>query len=161
MIAIPLRRIVRVIVVVAIATAVVLGFRAYADGYWPFCCDENKWTGIFLVNGVSYYGHLYDGPGDYVRLFEPYYVVSTQTQPQPNTPVQTQFTLVRRGGGNELHGPEPVMKIARSQILLIEDLRSDSTLVGSIRQLKQGGAAPHPQPAPATTAPTATPSPTR
>jgi hypothetical protein len=160
MISIPVRQIGRLLVVVIIATAIVLGGRAYGEGYPPFCCDDNKWTGVFLTNGQAYFGHYYDGPGDYAKLYEVYYVLATQLQSQdPRTPAQTQLSLQRLGG--EIHGPEQVMRISKQQILFLEDLRPDSPVVQSIRQLKQGGSAPQPQPAPATSAPTASPSPTR
>jgi len=164
MITVPLRAIGRVLGVVLVAVVIVLGVRAYGEGYPPFCCDDNKWTGVFLTNGQAYFGHFYDGPGGYAKLYEVYYVLATQLQSQdPKVAPQTQLSLQRLGG--EIHGPTPDMKISKEQILFLEELRADSPVVLSIRALKQGGAAPPQQPAatgsaPAPT-PTASPSPTR
>ena len=156
MITIPLRAIGRVILIVSLATVLVLGVRSYTEGYWPFCCDENRWTGVFLTNGQAYFGHYYDGPGEYVKLYDVYYVLATQLQSQdPKVASQTQLSLQKLGG--EIHGPEPWMRISKQQVLFLEDLRADSPVVQSIRALKQGGAQP-PQQQPAATA---SPSPTR
>jgi hypothetical protein len=162
-ITIPLRRIGRVVLVVIVATVLVLGWQGYTEGYFPFCCDDSKWTGVFLTNGQAYFGHYYEGPSDKAKLYEVYYVLATQLQSQdPKAAPQTQLSLQRLGG--EIHGPTQEMKISKQQILFLEQLRADSPVVQSIRALKQGGAAPQ-QPAPAatTSAPTATatPSPTR
>jgi hypothetical protein len=109
---------------------------------------------VFLTNGQAYFGHFYSGPGDYARLREVYYVLQTQLQSQdPRQPSTTQLSLQKLGG--EIHGPQQEMRIAKGQILFLEDLRPDSPVVLSIRQLKQGGAAPQQQPA------TPAPSPTR
>jgi hypothetical protein len=44
--------------------------------------------------------------------------------------------LIKLGG--ELHGPTDTMQINRDQILLIEDLRTDSNLVAAIGNYKAG-----------------------
>ena len=151
MVTIPLRTVGRWIVVVLIATVIVLGLRGYTEGYWPFCCDDNKWTGVFLTNGQAYFGHYYDGPGDHAKLYEVYYVLATQLQSQdPKVAPQTQLSLQRLGG--EIHGPEQWMRISKQQILFTEDLRGDSPVVQSIRSLKSG----QQQPAPAPASPSAT-----
>jgi hypothetical protein len=162
-ITVPLREIARFVIVVVVATALVVGYRGWNEGSWPFCCDDSKWTGVFLTNGQAYFGHIYDGPGGYAKLYEVYYVLATQLQSQdPKTAPQTQLSLQRLGG--EIHGPTQEMKISKQQILFLEELRPDSPVVQSIRALKQGGQAPQ-QPAPASTtsapAATASPSPTR
>lgn len=163
MITIPLRQIGRVILVVVFALVVVLGGRGYIEGYWPFGPSDDQWTGVFLTNGQAYFGHYYDGPSDYARLREVYYVLATQLQSQdPKVAPQTQLSLQRLGG--EIHGPTQEMRISKAQILFVEDLRPDSPVVQSIRALKQGGGAPpQQQPASTTSAPASTvsPSPTR
>ena len=154
MVMIPVQRVLRVIAVVLVALVIVLGVRSYNEGYWPFGPSDDQWTGVFLTNGQAYFGHYYDGPGDYARLREVYYVLATQLQSQdPKNPPQTQLSLQKLGG--EIHGPTQEMRVAKQQILFLEDLRADSPVVSSIRALKQGGGAPPP------TAPTASPSPTR
>ena len=150
MVTVPVRRITRVIVVVVIATVLVLGWKGWNEGFWPFCCDQDHWTGVFLTNGQAYFGHYYDGPGGYGRLADVYYVLATQLQSQdPKVAPQTQLSLQRLG--SEIHGPEPAMRISKEQILFLEELRPDSPVVQSIKQIKSG-TAPQPNPAPAVTA---------
>ncbi len=155
MITIPLRAIGRLILAVVVALVIVLGWRSYADGSWPFAPSDDQWTGVFLTNGQAYFGHYYGGPGDYARLREVYYVLATQLQSQdPRVAPQTQLSLQKLGG--EIHGPTQEMRISKQQILFLEELRPDSPVVRSIAALKQGGAVPS-QPAPATAAPTSAP----
>lgn len=145
---------------IIVAAAVVLfgggGCYAYNTGLPPFGPMADNWSGVFLTNGQAYFGHFYAGPGDYATLTEVYYVLATQLQPQdPKVAPTTQLSLQRLGG--EIHGPRQEMKIAKSQILFVEELRADSPLVQSINQLKaQPASVPVPQ-APAPTAAPATP----
>ena len=165
----------RRLVVILLAIVLVIGFRAWQEGWPPFGPGEDQWTGVFLTNGQAYFGHYYAAPGDDAILRDVYYVLQTQLQSQdPTQPAQRQLSLRRLGG--EIHGPQPEMRISKRQILFTEELRPDSPLVGSIKQLKSGGAggttptqapaatqAPTQAPATATPRPTATasPSPTR
>lgn len=148
---------------VLVAVAVVgYGSYAYAEGRPPFGPSDDKWTGVFLTNGQAYFGHFYSTPGEFAMLREVYYVLATQLQPQDGQGTQTQLSVQRKG--NEVYGPQPDMRISKSQILFIEELRPDSPLVQSIAQLKsQPAPAPGTQatatPRPATSIPTATPSP--
>lgn len=128
------------------------GCYAYNTGLPPFGPTADSWSGVFLTNGQAYFGHFYAGPGDYATLTEVYYVLATQLQSQdPKVAPTTQLSLQKLGG--EIHGPRQEMKVAKSQILFVEDLRADSPLVQSIAQAK---AAPVPVPqAPAPVAPQA------
>lgn len=144
-----------------LAVAIVgYGSVAYAEGHPPFGPGDDQWTGVFLTNGQAYFGHFYSGPGEYAKLRDVHYVLATQLQSQdPRQQPQTALSLQRLGG--EIHGPKTEMKIAKSQILFIEELRADSSVVQSILQLRTATPAPQPTattPAP-TTQPTATASP--
>jgi hypothetical protein len=164
------------IVAVLLAVILVIAYKGWQEGWPPFGPTDDKWTGVFLTNGQAYFGHWYAGPGDAGILRDVYYVLATQLQSQdPNQPNQTQLSLQRLGG--EIHGPQSEMRIEKRQVLFTEDLRADSPLVTSIKQLKSGGAAPGTQapatqpaatqpaatqaPAASTPARTASPSPTR
>ena len=132
---------------------------AYAEGHPPFGQRDDEWTGVFLTNGQAYFGHFYSGPGEYVRLRDVYYVLATQLQSQdPAQQAQTQLTLQRLGG--EIHGPKSEMRIAKGQILFVEELRPDSPLVTSILQLKNAPpATPRPVSTPGPTSPAGSPAP--
>lgn len=135
---------------VAIAVVVLGGATyAYGEGLPPFGQSDDAWSGVFLTNGQAYFGHFSSTPGDYARLREVYYVLATQLQTQdPAVAAQTQLSLQKLGG--EIHGPKPDMRIAKSQILFVVELRADSPLVQSIAQQK---AAPPVQLPPPTRAP--------
>ena len=155
-----------VILAVSFVLAVVIvgyGSFAYAEGQPPFGPADDQWTGVFLTNGQAYFGHFYSGPGDYAKLRDVHYVLATQLQSQnPSQQGQTALSLQKLGG--EIHGPKTEMKIAKSQILFIEELRADSPVVQSIIQLRTATPAPQPvtTPAPsATPVATTSPSPAR
>lgn len=156
-----------VLLSLALLLAVVVvgyGSVAYAEGHPPFGPGDDQWTGVFLTNGQAYFGHFYSAPGEYARLRDVHYVLATQLQSQnPSQQAQTSLSLQKLGG--EIHGPKTEMKIAKAQILFIEELRADSPVVQSIIQLRTATPAPAPvaTTTPATQAPvqTASPSPAR
>ena len=92
---------------------------------------SNKYQAVFLSNNQVYFGKLYNAKSDMPTLKEIYYLQVTQVlQPKaPNAPAQ-QINLVKLGG--ELHGPEDGMRINKSQILFVEDLKADSQVVSAI-----------------------------
>lgn len=145
--------------VVTLAIAVLGGAAyAYSEGLPPFGPSDEAWTGVFLTNGQAYFGHYYSAPGDFVRLREVYYVLATQLQSQdPAQIAQMQLSLQKLGA--EIHGPKPEMRIAKSQILFVVDLRSDSPLVQSIAQQKAAPPVQLPPPTRLSPPPAASPSP--
>ncbi|HEX4744026.1 MAG TPA: hypothetical protein VFW12_05075 [Candidatus Limnocylindria bacterium] len=161
MVTLNLRSVVLAVSLVLALVVVGYGSVAYSEGYPPFGPGDDQWTGVFLTNGQAYFGHFYSGPGDYARLRDVHYVLATQLQSQNPTQPQTALSLQRLGG--EIHGPKTEMKIAKAQILFIEELRPDSAVVQSILQLRTATPAPVPAvtPAPATPATTVSPSPAR
>lgn len=132
------------IAALGVAAALIYGSIAYSEGYAPFAPPEDRWTGVFLTNGQAYFGHFYSGPGECAWLREVYYVLATQLQSQqPETAPQTQLSVQPLGG--EIYGPKQEMCIWKEQILFTEELRADSRVVQTIRQIKSG-IAPVPSP---------------
>lgn len=134
------------VVIAGVLVAALLGLAtwAYTEGEPPFGQADDSWSGVFLTNGQAYFGHFSSPPGDYAKLRDVYYVLATQLQSQdPNAAAQTQLSLQKLGG--EVHGPKSSMRIMKTQILFVEELRADSPLVAAIAQLKLGGG---PAPAP-------------
>lgn len=148
--------------VVALVVVLAGGGIVYAnnEGLPPFGPTGESWSGVFLTNGQAYFGHFYSGPGEYAILREVYYVLATQLQSQdPKVAPTTQLSLQRLGG--EVHGPKQEMRVAKTQILFVEELRADSPLVQAINQLKaQPASVPVPQAPAAPAAPAATAAPT-
>lgn len=96
--------------------------------------DKNKWQAVFLNNGQAYFGHLKNLKQDYVSLENVYYLKVAQPT-QPTQAGSQQFNLVKVE--NDLHGPEDILYIQKSQISFWENLREDSPVVSSIKsQLK-------------------------
>lgn len=97
---------------------------------------SGKYQAVFLTNNQVYFGKLYNSNSIYPTLRDIYYLQVTQVlQPKdPKEPAQ-QINLVKLGG--ELHGPEDGMRINRSQILFVEDLKSDSQVVSAIANYKK------------------------
>jgi hypothetical protein len=104
-----------------------------------------KFTGayqsVFLTNGQVYFGKVVSGSNaDPIVLQDVYYLqVTQQLQPAPDASASPQpvpqISLVKLG--NELHGPTDEMRITRSQMLFIEDLKSDSQVVKAIQTAKK------------------------
>lgn len=99
--------------------------------------STGKYQAVFLTNNQVYFGKLSRANSGYPVLRDIYYLRVTQTlQPiNPNVP-QQQLQLVKLG--NELHGPEDEMRINKSQILFVEDLKADSQVVNAINEFKKG-----------------------
>lgn len=93
-----------------------------------------KYQAVFLTNGQVYFGHLSNVDGGYAKLTHIYYLqVQQQVQPEDkkaDTSTQPQVSLTKLG--NELHGPEDSMYIARDQVLFWENLKDDGKVVQAI-----------------------------
>ena len=91
---------------------------------------------VFLNNNQVYFGKLANENSQFPVLTDIYYLqVNQAIQPAQTvkgvTPAANpEINLVKLGG--ELHGPTDMMSINRDQILLIEDLRTDSNVVKAI-----------------------------
>lgn len=131
-------RVPRRVLVAALVVLVGASAYAYQEGVPPFGPSADTWHGVFLTNGQAYFGHLHSPPGEYATLREVYYVLATQIQTQDpkEAAAGPQLTLQRLGA--EIHGPRQEMRIPKTAILFVEELRSDSKLVEAIK-LQKGG----------------------
>lgn len=117
-----------------------LGWSALSQA--PSAVDSSKYQAVFFTNGQVYFGKLQTGAGDSMKLTDIYYL-QTQTQdtekdaknPQQTTNDQGNVQLVKLG--NEIHGPEDEMIIAKDQVLFYENLKSDGKVAQSIEQHKK------------------------
>ena len=100
---------------VILVVALGLGSFAYNEGLPPFAPTGDEWSGVFLTNGQAYFGHFYSAPGEYAKLREVYYVLSTQLQSQdPKVPSQTQLSLQKLGGEWMMQEERPLSSMAGS-----------------------------------------------
>lgn len=103
-------------------------------GYLPVG-NSGKYQAVFLSNNQVYFGKLSNARSQFPALTDIYYLRVTQAlQPSDPKAPQQQINLVKLG--NELHGPEDVMRINRDHILFVEDLKADSQVVTAIADFK-------------------------
>ncbi len=97
---------------------------------------SNSYQAVFLSNGQVYFGKLYHENSKFSILTNIYYLQAAQSlQPlQEGQAPPANINLVKLGG--EMHGPTDEMRINREHILFIEDLKEDSRVLQSIKQLK-------------------------
>lgn len=102
--------------------------------------SKGDWQAVFLSNGQVYFGKVEDDTADPVILNEIYYLQVIQPLQQveegqtPARPAQPQLSLVKLG--NELHAPVDSMRINRSHIIFVEDLKPEGRVVGAIMDYK-------------------------
>lgn len=124
----------RILGAIVVLVAIVVIWKFYGNGIFG---KKDTYQAVFLNNGQTYFGKLYDENGLWPTLRDVYYLQVTQS-PQPikaGETTSTNVALIKLGG--ELHGPTDEMRINRDQILFIEDLRSDSRVLQSILQSKK------------------------
>jgi hypothetical protein len=136
-----------VVVIVIIGLAVMFGLNYFQERDVALGGPAGDYQAVFLVNGQVYFGKLSGEAGDFMTLRDVYYLQVSQTlQPAPEGEEATtvnDISLVKLGG--ELHGPTDEMRINSEQILLIEDLKSDSNVVQAIEEYKKNLISPAPK----------------
>ena len=137
------------VLVVGVAIGLVLPFAKSAwQGAASLLHTEAKpaktsgaaYQAVFLTNGQVYFGSVDDDTADPVVVRDIYYLqVTQQLQPDPNAGGESQqvpqVSLVKLG--DELHGPTDEMRITRSHVLFVEDLKDDSDVVKAIEAAKE------------------------
>jgi hypothetical protein len=129
------------IVVAALAAAWVV--KRPADnqsqvGYVGIASD--RYQAVFLSNGQVYFGKLADSGKELVTLKDIWYLQvqqgdsSSQTSAEALKNKESQISLAKLG--NELHGPDDSMSIAKDQILFWENMKNDSKVVKAINDAK-------------------------
>ena len=94
---------------------------------------EGYWQAVFLSNGQVYFGNASNQKSEFITLENIYYLqVTRKLQPAEQEDQQNELSLVKLG--NELHGPEDEMRINRSHILFIEDLKPDGKVARAIER---------------------------
>ena len=116
-----------------VALAVVISL--YLISTYVFQPVSKKVQAVFLTNGQVYFGHTVKSiDKQYLKLTNIYYIQINQPLQASGTTntnaANTEYNLIKLG--NEIHGPQDVMLISRSQILFIEDLRADSQIVSAM-----------------------------
>ena len=128
------RLLVTLLVVLALLAVVGVLWRVFTGVTADGAIKGKQFQALFLTNGQVYFGHLSNVNGQYVKLNDIFYLQVQQTvQPssdQNNSNNNQQVSLAKLG--NELHGPEDTMYVARTQVLFWENLKSDGKVVKAI-----------------------------
>ena len=101
--------------------------------------DANKYQAVFFTNGQVYFGKLHPQNSEYMKLTDIFYLQTnaknSDDSKNPQKTVNTQdqdVQLIKLG--EEVHGPEDVMIISKSQVLFFENLKSDGKVASTIEQ---------------------------
>jgi hypothetical protein len=125
----------------AVAVVVLAWFALKAFGFLTQDAAVNgkEYQAVFLTNGQVYFGKFSHTDSDYVKLTDIFYLqVQQSVQPSSSSSnQQPQVSLAKLGG--ELHGPEDVMYIAKSQVLFWENLKTSGKVTQAIQKYNQGG----------------------
>jgi uncharacterized protein HemX len=96
--------------------------------------DKNKYQAIFLSNGQVYFGKLSDSSPFQVKISKIYYLqVQQDVQGGDKSKEQDNNQVSLAKLGDELHGPQDEMFIAKDQVLFWENLKDDSKVVQAIK----------------------------
>ena len=103
--------------------------------------DASKYQAVFFTNGQVYFGKLHSFTSDYMKLTDIYYLqtqasdTTDSNNPQKTANDSSNVKLIKLG--NEIHGPEDEMIVAKSQVLFYENLKSDGSVAKSIDAAKK------------------------
>ena len=130
-----------VIALAAVAALLFYGAKALGALTADSAIKPKQFQAVFLTNGQVYFGKVAKVDSSYVKLSNIYYLqVQQQVQPEDKSKTsneQPQVSLAKLGG--ELHGPEDVMYISRSQVLFWENLKDDGKVAKAIKDYTASG----------------------
>ena len=108
-----------ILVVLAVGLVLlVLQTRTGQDDSLASAINSRDYQAVFLNNGQVYFGKLSAPGAGFYYLRHVYYL---QSQASPQGTKLTRPKLIKLG--NEIHGPEDLMVINRSQVLYVENLK--------------------------------------
>lgn len=95
---------------------------------------KSEFQAVFLSNGQAYFGHITNITNAYFDLNDVWYLQAQQSV-QPQNSKTSDLSLIKLG--NEIHGPEDEMFIARPQVLFWENLKPTGKVTQAIDQSGQ------------------------
>jgi hypothetical protein len=106
-----------VLIAIAFGIAALVGALRPSDSL-AAAINSHEYQFVSLTNGESYFGKL-TSPGGGFYYMRHVYTLSAQTSGKTGTPLQRTLTKLV----NEIHGPEDLVVINRTQIVYMENLR--------------------------------------
>jgi hypothetical protein len=126
------------LLVLLIAALVVVGLLLYKSQSTPGI-DGSKYQAVFMTNGQVYFGKLTTLSNQYMQLSDIFYLQTSSTNSEnlqdTADDAETDVQLIKLG--NEVHGPEDQMVIAKDQILFFENLKVDGKVAKSIAEYQK------------------------
>lgn len=101
----------------------------------PSYVETGKYQVVCLQSGECYFGKITKADSEIVQLTKVFYVQKTTSTDAASTTSDNNLQLIKLG--NEVHGPEDMMVINRSQVLYIENLKSDGKVTQTINTYYQ------------------------
>ncbi len=95
--------------------------------------SSSSWSAVSLINGRTYFGKIGKENTEFITLNDVYYL-QVQQVPASTEGEELQPQLSLMSLDDEIHGPENSMRINKDQVLFIEKLKADSSVVASIEQ---------------------------
>lgn len=96
----------------------------------PSYVDTGKYQVACLQSGECYFGKITAITSDTVQIKNVFYVQKSAETTSSDSSSDNNLQLIKLG--NEVHGPEDMMIISRSQVLYIENLKSDGKVTQTI-----------------------------
>ncbi len=101
--------------------------------------DGSKYQAIFFTNGQVYFGKLHTFNSEYLKLTDIFYLQTKTAAVDPKNPQKTtddsnNVQLIKLG--DEIHGPQDEMIIAKDQVLFYENLKDNGKVATSIQKYK-------------------------
>lgn len=94
---------------------------------------EGSWSAVSLINGRTYFGQITRQNSEVINLENVHYLQMQQVPAQEEgQEPESQLSLMSIK--EELHSPVGEMQINRDQVLFIQELKSDSQVVATIKQ---------------------------
>jgi hypothetical protein len=93
---------------------------------------SNSYQAVFLSSGQVFFGKITYSDSQYVQLTDIYYLQMPEALEKQDS--EQNMVLIKRG--NELHGPNDGMKINKSQILFIEEVKDSGKVAQAISDYK-------------------------
>jgi hypothetical protein len=103
----------------------------------PSYVETSKYQVVCLQSGECYFGKITSVSSDTVQLKNVFYVQKTAGTSATSTTSTTDNNLQLIKLGNEVHGPDDMMAINRTQVLYIENLKSDGKVTQTINTYYQ------------------------
>lgn len=122
--------------VVAVAGLIVLGALAWFfmfRGSASAQISGSNYQAVFLTSGQVYFGKLQFVDDKFMKLTNVFYIQTASSSATVQSSATTSGDLQLIKLGNEIHGPQDSMVIARDQVLFFENLKDDGKVAKTIK----------------------------